>query len=278
MLIKLLGVLIVIIGFAFKLDSILIIVLAMIVTALTGGLGINGMLEVLGQSFVANRAMGIFIVTLLVVGTLERNGLRESAARLIGKVKSATAGKVISSYAVMRVIFAAFNVSFGGVAGFIRPVIMPMAHGAIKAKGLEPDPEHYEAIKGFAAGAENVSWFFGQVLFVGGSGALLVQSTLKNLGYEVNLVDLAKVEIPVAIFAVLVYVIYTLINDKRMMQKYYGGEHILAGAHAQTIKGNIPHSTLAQSEPIATTDPILNPDATRGENVTVDPDNPNTEA
>ncbi len=236
MLIKLLGVLIVILGFAFKLDSILIIVLAMIVTALTGGLGVNGLLETLGQSFVANRSMGIFIVTLLVVGTLERNGLRESAARLIAKVKSATAGKVISAYAVMRVIFAAFNVSFGGVAGFVRPVIMPMALGAIKAKGLEPDPDHAEAIKGFAAGSENVTWFFGQVLFVGGSGALLVQSTLKNLGYETNLVDLAAVEIPVAIFATVVYIIYTLINDRQMMKKYYGGGQVSASEKPETPK------------------------------------------
>ena len=44
---SLLGVLIVIIGFALKLDSILIVMVALIVTALTGGLGIEGMLETL---------------------------------------------------------------------------------------------------------------------------------------------------------------------------------------------------------------------------------------
>ncbi|EME3522093.1 TPA: DUF969 family protein, partial [Enterococcus faecium] len=45
---SLLGVLIVILGFAFKLDSILIVMVALVVTALTGGLGIQGMLELLG--------------------------------------------------------------------------------------------------------------------------------------------------------------------------------------------------------------------------------------
>ena len=221
-MIKLLGVLIVILGFALKLDSILIIIAAMVVTALVGGIGLDGMLETLGSSFVANRGMAIFIITLLVTGTLERNGLRESAAKLIGKVKSASAGSVISAYAVMRVVFAAFNVSFGGVAGFVRPVVLPMSLGAIKAKGLEPNPEHVEAIKGHSAGAENVTWFFGQVLFVGGSGALLVQSTLKNLGIESDLVELAKVQIPVAIFATLVYIVYTLISDRKYMKQYYG--------------------------------------------------------
>ncbi len=221
-MIKLLGVLIVILGFALKLDSILIIIAAMVVTALVGGLGVNGMLETLGTSFVANRGMAIFIITLLVTGTLERNGLKEAAAKLIGKVKSASAASVISAYAVMRLIFAAFNVSFGGVAGFVRPVVMPMSIGAIKSKGLEPNLEHVEAIKGHAAGAENVTWFFGQVLFVGGSGALLVQSTLKNLGIESDLVSLAKVQIPVAIFATITYIVYTLISDRKYMQKYYG--------------------------------------------------------
>lgn len=221
-MIKLLGVLIVILGFALKLDSILIIVVAMIVTALSGGIGLDGMLETLGTSFVANRSMAIFIITLLVTGTLERNGLRESAAKLIGKIKSASAGSVISAYAVMRVIFGAFNVSFGGVAGFVRPVVMPMSLGAVKSKGLELDPNYVEDIKGHAAGAENVTWFFGQVLFVGGSGALLVQSTLKNLGIESDLIDLARVQIPVAIFATLTYIVYTLISDRKYMKKYYG--------------------------------------------------------
>lgn len=77
-LIKLVGVLIVILGFTFKLDSILIIFLAAVSTALVGGMGIDGLLEALGTNFVANRSMAIFIMILLITGTLERNGLREA--------------------------------------------------------------------------------------------------------------------------------------------------------------------------------------------------------
>lgn len=51
---------------------------------------------------------------MLVTGTLERNGLKESAAKLIGKIKNASAGAVIGAYGVMRSIFAAFNISFMG--------------------------------------------------------------------------------------------------------------------------------------------------------------------
>lgn len=221
---KLLGILIVIIGFALKKDPILIIICSAIVTAIVGNMSVRGLLETMGTSFVANRSMAVFILVLLVTGTLERNGLKESAARLIGKMKKASAGAVISAYGVMRVIFAAFNVSFGGVAGFVRPVIMPMAVGAVEADGKKANEEHVEKIKGMAAGMENITWFFGQVLFVGGAGGLLVQATLKDLGYHVELIDLVKVEIPVAIVATVVTIIYYNVLDKKMCKKYYGDE------------------------------------------------------
>lgn len=221
-LIKLLGILIVIVGFALKKDSILIILSAAIVTAFVGGLGVTGLLETLGKTFVANRSMAIFILIMLVTGTLERNGLKEAAAKLIGSIKGASSGMVIGAYGIMRGIFGAFNVSFGGVAGFVRPIIMPMATGAIEASGKEVNEEHVEEIKGMASGMENISWFFCQVLFVGGAGGLLVQSTLASLGYKVELIDLVKVEIPVAIVAVAVTIVYYYLKDKKLSKKYYG--------------------------------------------------------
>lgn len=182
-LVKLAGVLIVIVGFALKLDSILIIFLALITTGIVGGLGVGGLLETIGVNFVANRSMAIFIMILLITGVLERNGLREAATDLIKKVKGATAGKVVAAYGIMRGIFAAFNVGFGGVAGFVRPVVLPMAEAAVKNQGHEAKEEHVEDIKGMASAMENFTWFFWQVLFVGGSGGILVQSTLASLGH-----------------------------------------------------------------------------------------------
>lgn len=220
-IIKLIGILIVIVGFAMKKDSILIILLASIVTALVGGLGIDGLLTTLGNTFVANRSMAIFILIMLVTGTLERNGLKQAAAKLIGKIKNPTSGKVIAAYGVMRGIFGAFNVSFGGVAGFVRPIIMPMATGAIEAAGDIPNEEHVEELKGMSSAMENIAWFFCQVLFVGGSGGLLIQSTLEGLGYQVELVDLAKTAIPVAVVAIVASMIYFIIKDKKLRKKYY---------------------------------------------------------
>lgn len=220
--IKLLGILIVIVGFALKLDSILIIVSAAVATAIVGGLGATGFLTTLGSSFVSNRSMAIFVLIMLVTGTLERNGLKEAAAQLIGKLKNPTPAKVIGSYGIMRGIFGAFNVSFGGVAGFVRPIIMPMATGAIEANGDTPDDEHVEELKGMSSAMENIAWFFFQVLFVGGSGGLLIQGTLADLGYNVELVDLAKTAIPVAAVAMIFAIVYFTLKDKKLRKKYYG--------------------------------------------------------
>lgn len=218
--ITLIGILIVIIGFALKLDNILTIMIALIATGLAGGLGIDGLLETLGTSFIDNRNMTIFILVMLVTGTLERSGLKEAAAALIGKVKGASASVVIAAYGVMRAVFGAFNVGFGGVAGFVRPVVMPMVTAAIEKKEGMVSEEHEEEVKGMAAGMENIMWFFFQVLFIGGSGGLLVQGTLAGLGYDVSLVDLAKVEIPVAIFSLILTVVYYFLKDKKISKKY----------------------------------------------------------
>ncbi|MBR2928180.1 MAG: DUF969 family protein [Oscillospiraceae bacterium] len=223
-MIKLLGVAIIIVGFALGLNNITVILLAALVTALAGGLGIGGLLSTLGSAFVANRSVCIFIIVMLLTGTLERNGLKHAAAHIISRIKNSTAGLVIAAYGIMRIILAAFNVGLGGAAGFVRPVVTPMAVGTVEAAGQEPHADHVEAIKGMGAGMENIAWFFGQGLFVGGSGALLVQSTLAQLGYEVSLLDLARVEIPVAIFAIAVTIIYYLWLDKKLRRSCYGEE------------------------------------------------------
>ena len=223
-MIKLLGVAIIVVGFALGLNNITVIMLAALVTALVGGLGIGGLLSTLGSAFVANRSVCIFIIVMLLTGTLERNGLKHAAAHIISRIKNSTAGLVIAAYGIMRIILAAFNVGLGGAAGFVRPVVTPMAVGTVEAAGQEPHADHVEAIKGMGAGMENIAWFFGQGLFVGGSGALLVQSTLAQLGYEVSLLDLARVEIPVAIFAIAVTIIYYLWLDKKLRRSCYGEE------------------------------------------------------
>ncbi len=63
-IIEIIGILIVIIGFVLKLDSILIIMIAAIVTALVAGMDPVTFLETLGSSFVANRSMCVFVMVI----------------------------------------------------------------------------------------------------------------------------------------------------------------------------------------------------------------------
>ena len=217
-LLKLLGILIVIVGFLLKMDSILIVMASAVVTGLVSGMDPITLLSVLGSSFISNRSMCVFVLIMLVTGTLERNGLKQAAAQFMSKFKNATAGMVIGLYGVFRMIFAAFNVNFGGVAGFVRPIVMPMAIAAAKRKNENISDDYVDNLKGMASGMENVAWFFGQVLFVGTPGMLLVQSTLADLGYDVTLKDLMMVQIPVALIALVVSILYYCIKDWRTVK------------------------------------------------------------
>ena len=79
-----------------------------------------------------------------------------------------------------------------------------------------------EEAKGLAVAMQNFTWFFFQVLFVGGAGGILVQTTLAGLGYEVELIDLAAAEIPVALVALVVSCAFVILKDNKLMKKYYG--------------------------------------------------------
>ena len=219
-MIKLIGVLIVIIGFALKFNPIGIVLIAGIATGLVGGMNISTILVTLGKTFVANRYMSLFLILLPIIATLERNGLKEVATKFIGKIKQATPGGVILSYGVVRVFIAAFNISLGGVVGFVRPVIYPMAVGSILNKYGKIEDTDTEQIKAMGAAQENVSWFFGQVLFIAGPGLLLVKGILDQAGYKVIPLKAVQAEIPVAIIAIIVSGIVFYFQDKKMIKKY----------------------------------------------------------
>ena len=81
--ITLIGIVIIVIGFALKLDVLAVVIVSGIVTGLVAGMDFLEILRILGESFVNNRLMSIFLIIFPVIAIIERYGLKERAAYLI---------------------------------------------------------------------------------------------------------------------------------------------------------------------------------------------------
>lgn len=219
-LLKLAGILVVIIGFVLKFDTMATVVAAGLVTGLVAGMSPLEILEILGDAFVSNRTATLFVLTLPAIGLCERNGLKDKAVDLIRMMKSATTGRVLALWQLIRTIASAFSLRIGGHPQFIRPLIHPMARGAALAQFGEIEEEDEEKIKGMAAGTENYGNFFAQNCFMGSSGTLLIVSTLNEQGYMVDALQIAGQSVPIAVLSVVVGVVYALLFDAAMKRRY----------------------------------------------------------
>jgi len=216
---KLIGILIIVIGFSLKLDTIAVVIVAGIATGLVSGLDFVTILSTLGGAFVKTRYMTLFLLTLSVVGILERNGLKEQATKCIGNMKTVTLSKVLTTYMFIRTLAAAFSLRLGGHVQFIRPLIYPMAQGASEKKNGKLSKEKIEKIKGVACAVENYGNFFGQNVFVASGGVLLVVGTLEELGVITTPYAVSKAAIPVAVIAVIFSMIQNYFLEKNIDKK-----------------------------------------------------------
>ena len=134
-LLKLIGVLIVVVGFTLRWDTIATVVAAGIATGLVavmeGSMTFMGIFETFGNSFISNRTATLFALTVGVIGICERYGLRDKAKDFIQKLKGMTVGRLLGVWTIIRVLSSAFSLRLGGHVQFIRPIILPMAEGAI---------------------------------------------------------------------------------------------------------------------------------------------------
>ncbi len=223
-MLSLIGIFIIIIGFILKIDTLAIVVIAGIATGFVGGLDFNEILTKLGEAFVANRYMTLFIITLPVIGLMERYGLKERAAWLIGQLKNAKADGVLSIYLAFRLVMAALSIRMSGHVQFGRPLVLPMAEGATRSKYKGVTENDLESIKGLTAAAENYGNFFGQNLFIGASGVMLIIGTLTELGIPVDAkqgpTTIALYTFPIAFLALIIGIIQFRLNEKRRQRMH----------------------------------------------------------
>jgi uncharacterized membrane protein len=212
---RLIGVAVVIAGFALRLRVTVVVVAAGAATWLVSraldGSGAPDMLTTLGKAFVDGRIITLVVLALPAVGLLERHGLQEECGRVIKRVGAATAGRLLLVYHLFRTVVVAIGMRVTGAVIFTRPLTVPLA---IPAARLDRDPaqgepsddvaEQIDRVKAVSAASDNYANFFGQNLFFGAAGVGLVVKSLDGSGHPVSALEVALLSIPMAAVALLV--------------------------------------------------------------------------
>ena len=213
----LLGILLVVIGFALRFNPLLVVAVAAIVTGLLGGMDFLKVLGTLGHGFNENRYVTITYLVLPVIGILERYGLQQRARTLIGRMQAATSGRILIAYLAFRQLMAAVGlIAVGGHAQMVRPLVAPMAEAAAEKQHGRLDEPTSERVKAMSAATDNVGVFFGEDIFLAVASILLIQGSLKGFGIELTPFQLSVWAIPTAICAFLIHGARLLLLDRKL--------------------------------------------------------------
>src|SRR5689334_16736 len=244
---KLGGIIIVVAGLALRLRTTLVVVVAALVTGLAAGLPLftdtgvfaglplltrpatdgsapEGIINMMGRAFTEYRYVTLFIITFPAIGLAERFGLQEQAAAFIRRIRAATAGRLQIVYQLFRVFVGLLGIRVNGHPAFVRPLIFPMSVGALEASAGATSaddlpPTTVEEIKAANAASENYGNFYGQNLNIVQAGILLVEGTLKGLGYPVSTLRLVLFAIPITTLSVILGALQFLWLDRRIARQ-----------------------------------------------------------
>jgi uncharacterized membrane protein len=202
----LLGVGLVIVGFALRLNAVLVVVAAGVATGLAAGLEPLAILELLGSSIVRHRYLLILVLLLPVVGLLERHGLREHAQDWIRRMRGVTTARLLIAYLSVRQLAAMVGLtSLGGHPQTVRPLLVPMAEATAAQQLGELDARARERLRAMCAGTDNVGLFFGEDVFFAFGAVLLIQAFLADHGIVADPWTIARWGLPTAVAAWLIH-------------------------------------------------------------------------
>jgi uncharacterized membrane protein len=174
-------------------------------------------LALLGKGFKDNRYVSVTWLILPLIGLLEREGLQERAKTLIQRLKSATTGRLLLIYLVIRQGTAALGLtSLGGHPQMVRPLIAPMAEAAAEARDPAISDGSRNRVKAFAAATDNVGLFFGEDIFIAIASILLIKGFLEANGIIVTPFALSVWAIPTAIAALLIHGTRLILLDRAL--------------------------------------------------------------
>lgn len=202
----LLGIAIVVIGFALRFNPLLVVVGAALATGVLAGLDLVAVIEALGKAFNDNRYISVTWIILPVIGLLERYGLQQRARTVIENLRGATMGKLLTVYLLFRQITAAIGMKdIGGHPQAVRPLVAPMAEAAAeKSHGTLAEADR-EKVLAMSAATDNVGLFFGEDIFFAIASILLIQGVFESYGYPLTPLQLSVWAIPTAICAFIIH-------------------------------------------------------------------------
>jgi uncharacterized membrane protein len=213
----LLGIALVVVGFALRFNPVLVVAVAAVATGLLAGVPFIKVLATLGKAFNDNRYVSIIWIVLPVIGVLERYGLQQRARTLISSMRGATTGRLLIVYLAFRQIFAALGLtSVAGHAQTVRPLVAPMAEAAAEKQLGDLDEPTREKVKALSAATDNVGLFFGEDIFIAIGSILLIQGSMAGFGIELTPLHLSLWAIPTAICAFLIHGTRLLLLDRKL--------------------------------------------------------------
>ncbi|MGH1559253.1 DUF969 domain-containing protein [Caulobacter segnis] len=210
-MLTLLGVLVIVLGFALRFNPLLVVIAAALTSGLAAGLSPLEVLAAFGKAFNTNRYVGVAWIVLPAIGVLERAGLQAQARRTIQGLRGATPGRILLTYMALRQISAALGMTqVAGQAQTVRPVVAPMAEAA----GEPLDDARRDAVKAMSAATDNVGLFFGEDIFLAIGSILLIVGFLDQSGITVEPLRLSAWAIPSAIAAFVIHSARLLMFDR----------------------------------------------------------------
>jgi uncharacterized membrane protein len=207
----------VVVGFGVRLNPLLVVTIAAFITGIAAGHSPVEVLKAFGNAFNENRFVTVAYLVLPVVGVVERAGLQERARSLIARFRGVSVGRLLIGYLAFRQLTSALGLtSIAGQAQSIRPMVAPMAEGAVEARVGELDAGTRQAVRAQAAATDNVGLFFGEDIFIAIGSILLMVGFLATSGITIDPIHLSVWAIPTAIVAFLIHSTRLLLFDRRM--------------------------------------------------------------
>ncbi|HSV04601.1 MAG TPA: DUF969 domain-containing protein [Phenylobacterium sp.] len=219
-MLTLLGVAVVVLGFAAGFNPLLVVVAAALVTGWTAGIPPLQVLAALGKAFNDNRFVSAALLVLPVIGVAERAGLQERARMLIGRFRRLSFAPLLIGYMVFRQVTAAIGLtSIAGQAQSIRPMVAPMAEAAAEKDAGALDPEARERIRAWAAATDNIALFFSEDVFIAVGSILLMVGFLAQSGLNLDPLQLSVWAIPTALAALLIHGTRLVLLQRRLKRR-----------------------------------------------------------